>query len=123
MKSTDPINHIFDKAFNHMDELETILQYVKSERDFIKHAILPEDKFKCGWKQLVNLYHSKNGHCLKCGCGAETLMYWANNEMTNKHSIPMHESKWFWKTVLKIAVQRGWAIQTNDSGCRSYRFL
>lgn len=113
-----PVERIFDKAFTHIDELETIIQYLKSERQHVDMAILPESKFRTGWKQLVKLYNSSDGHCLKEGCGKATLQYWANQ-------VPggMDESKWFWRTVLVIAVKRNLAVESiNHSNCRKYKF-
>ena len=122
MKS--PIDDVFDKAFNSMDELETILQYIRSERDHIEMAVILESKFRMGWGQLYKLYHSTDGHCLKRGCSKETLQYWANKvQGKNKCTSSMTENKWFWKTVLKIAVKRGWAKELQKSGeCRRYVF-
>jgi len=113
------IERIFNKTFGHLDELETLLQYLKAERQDINMLILPESKFRTGWKQLHRLYHSENGHCLKNGCGKDTLRYHANQ-------IPggMKESKWFWRIVLVIAVKRNWAEESvNSSNYRKYKFL
>ena len=114
------IDHIFDNAFRNLDELETLLQYLKTERQHVNTSILPESRFKLGWRQLYALYHSEYGHCLKRGCSAETLTYYANNKVSGMH---MRESRWFWKTVLKIAVKRNYAKEIQKSSYRRYKFL
>lgn len=118
MKLSGQIGKAINNAYKRIDELENDLQFIEKERQHIDMAILPESKFRTGWKQLVKLYNSSDGHCLKEGCGKATLQYWANN-------VPggMDESKWFWRTVLVIAVKRNWAVESiNHSNCRKYKF-
>jgi len=80
---------------------------------------MDEVKFRLGWKHLCSLYKSEYSHCLKYGCGRNTLQYWANKHYSKYIRF---ESAGFYRRVLFEAVRRGWAIETiTIGGYRSYK--
>lgn len=67
-----------------------------------------EERFRWGWRVLWKLWRSEHNHCLVRGCGRDTLAYWVRRVC----NVVEHPS--FWRAVLKEAVRRGWAVETQE---------
>lgn len=72
-----------------------------------------EQRFRYGWKLICEMWHSKNNHCLRYGCGRISLQYW----MTS--TCHVYESPWFWRTVMMEGVKRGWAVKSKSKSGHS----
>lgn len=80
---------------------------------------MDKGRFKAGWRHLCSLYRSKDGHCLRYGCGRETLKYWANKHYSGHLDV---ESAYFYREVLREAVRRGWCSEEITlAGYRKYK--
>ena len=78
-----------------------------------------EGRFKTVWKHLCSLYRSKEGHCLRYGCGRDSLARWANRHYSRHLTV---ESAYTYKEVLKEATRRGWCEEIiTPGGYRKYK--
>lgn len=103
--------------------------YISGGKKLVSYScVMPYEEFKLGWHVLQSLYRSQQGHCLKNGCGKETLQYYANNHSVRynrSYNWKFHDRPaYFWRNVLREAVNRGWVVEDrNNAGCRKYKFL
>lgn len=73
-----------------------------------KLLVISEASFRYGWRLLCATWR-KNGHCLRLGCGRETLAYWV------LQTCHKHHPAWFYRNVLLEACVRGWARKEKSS--------
>jgi len=70
--------------------------------------MINEQRFRHVWKLLCRTYE-KEGHCLRKGCGKETLQYWVAK--VTHTQVP----RWELKQTLEEATRRGWVKQTRQT--------
>ena len=94
------------------DECQRPLCIMRRERGAArKQGILlqlsPEDLFRYGWGLLCRVAQEE-GHCLTKGSSRETLACWVFAV------CKVHYPAWFYRSVLREAVRRGWATKTTS---------
>ena len=112
MTTTLPCPEDADAYFSQAKAIELRDKLTAAKGRSVNALVMPEQRFQHGWRLLCRTWH-KNGHCLRLGCGRETLAGWVRESCHELYPA------WFYRQVLMEACSRGWATKRQSNSGHS----